>query len=175
MAEFDPIFEEIFDEVFGEVSKISKDLTQVTEIDKSKIGKAITTKLKFGYYTELNDFFDDAIKEIKEFARSEINKSTSSTVTSEIVADIKGHDDLEALLRSCVYFVEKLEKLQTGFEECSLDVNDMGVELLECVSFLCQIRVKNDIIPLVNRGLYSDKIREAISIWQEKSLSLIHI
>ena len=35
MAEFDPIFEEIFDEVFGEVSKISKDLTQVTEIDKS--------------------------------------------------------------------------------------------------------------------------------------------
>jgi len=177
MEDFDKIFGDIFDEVFGDTSRIAKDLTKATEINKDKIGRAITTKLKFNYYPEIIDFFYSAIDEIKEFAQSEIEtykNSLNFSSNKEVVEAIKGNEELTSLIRNSGVLIKKLEDLKDRLrlDEESLEVNELGITLLDCVTFLCQIRVKNDVIPLVNRGLYADKVREAISVWRKKSESL---
>ncbi|HHI5412207.1 TPA: Shedu immune nuclease family protein [Vibrio metoecus] len=174
MSNFDDIFGDVFDEIFGDTSKIAKDLKLATQVNKDKIGRAITTKLKFSYYTELVDFFDSAINEIKLFAHEEMDtlkKGLEVSNSKELIRALESNSELEKLVRDCASWVKKLEELKTELEEENLDNNELGIVLLDCVTFLCQIRVKHDIIPLVKRGLYADKIRKAISIWREKSES----
>lgn len=171
---FEDIFGDVFDEIFGDISKISKDLTKATEINKDKIGKAITAKFNFSYYSEILEFIDDATEEIKEFTKEEVDKCKGSLTldgAKEFADFIETKNDLKDLVRKSGGWVKKLEELKSELEHDVLEINELGVAILECVTYLCQIRVKNDVIPLVHRGLYADKVREAVTVWQERSTS----
>lgn len=164
-----------FESIAQRVS-LSRDLKRATTIDKSEIGHAIFAKLSFS-----NDRFGEFVEEVKETAGEYVGQIVKpgvlGTTEQEHIASfstiLQNLTPLQArTFRGALNTLKEIEELSEehsdgnyNFDE--LENDEITEKILDWVSTLNMIRAIDDIIPLVSRGIYTQKLKELLKAWQE--------
>ncbi|WP_282249022.1 Shedu immune nuclease family protein [Vibrio campbellii] len=166
-ADFSDIFEDVFEKVFG-AARLSKDLTKAKSADSDKIGDAILYKLSYDSVDKISECvanFQDEIRDylFVSFERNNVDKSKKDEVVDFVSGDSQDSKNARIAmdtLRELVTFDEEY-----GDDYHYLDHDEFCASLLSWVTTLNRIRATGDLIPMVTRAVYQDKVRDAINVW----------
>jgi hypothetical protein len=158
--------DEKLQELFEKI-KLSENLMQASDLDEENVAELINLKLDVDF-----DVLDlsEGLLDIKAQLESELRKVSASLVPQPK----DGREFAEAVFknRTTLRHVENIVKGLRLIQEIQSDHdfdgdNDVLAHAFELTFILARIRVQNDIVPLVTRGLYSSQIRDSVAFWEE--------
>ena len=149
----------------------ASDLRKAIGQPRAAISDALHYKLLFrgnDLASSLEQFEGEFSKAYQDtFSKLELSGLSKSELYSMMLAN---QEDF-SLLSNIHQALKKLKGYLT-LHEASLTTSEVETALLDALEFAtlaCKIRMRHDVIPLIERGLYSSDIANALAFWESNS------
>lgn len=153
---------------------LSDDITKATEADKNHISKAIHIKLSYDTINCIDDCIEDFEKEIKNYPHVLAKKYGIEPKSKERMLEFLQQKPW--LLSNITRASETLSDINEFKDEHNghysfLTPDETCEKILSWVTTINRLRASYDIVPLVTRAIYADKVRAAIDVWHNNKNS----
>jgi len=165
------ITDNFLDEIL-ELSEISKDLKKARSASLSKIQRAIGIKLSYDHYdsSEFYEYFDEFEEEMKEALGALVTgKELKKLTKEEFKSFLEENPDDRLYMYNLSSSIKEIQEMRGLFDDSSYmdDEFELATATLKWISVLNYVRVRHDIVPLVERGLYAELITELVESWNK--------
>ena len=167
MNKKDQIEEDFLEKLLGKI-KLSSDIRNVTESSVQNIAELLYFKFDIDFsHLSFEDTFEDLYSEINDAAEIAKLEIGSKTLDKDSIK-LKLQENLE--LKMYISNVVESRKLHLKISQ-DYDISEIDSEFIEDIANLIisiiKIRARNDVIPLISRGLYSEGIKSALEFWNK--------
>lgn len=157
---------------FWELVKLSEDLKEATDKSIDQVAELAYMKLdidfdEYGFKSQIDDL-DDEVLNVIEDVKSKYGGESHDVEKLKI--EVKRNRELRLHLFNIQKAKKLIDEIKTDFDIDSENLEFVS-KIAELVSNILKMRARNDIVPLIHRGLYSEDIKSALSFWKSNAES----
>lgn len=144
---------------------LSQDLRAGKDVQPDTLTRALYEKLAYDvsddFVAVLEEFLDEINEEINAIANT--LRTRGATTIEDMKQTLLADQDAASFVIALAKTKEEIEAAQNeGIDEYNIE---LVTKILRWVTLTNRIRVQKDVVPLIQRGMLSTNIREAIEFW----------
>ncbi|MFK3797210.1 Shedu immune nuclease family protein [Pseudomonas sp. NPDC088444] len=167
------IDDKLFEEVMHSL-KLARDLREARTVDSNAISDALAFKLSHHFDPEgdMEESLGDLLESVKEQSKQAVQDALGESHSFELFkGELEKNPEFKKAIRNGQQAKESIEKLIEYMKENYLD-NDAKEFASLCINAFTDINsmlLEQDVVPLIKRGIYSEDLASAITVWQDSA------
>ncbi|WP_448682999.1 Shedu anti-phage system protein SduA domain-containing protein [Pseudomonas nicosulfuronedens] len=164
----------IDDELFEKImraAKLSRNLKSASSLDFNKISDALAMKLS--YHFDPKDDMKERLEELLESANEHFKKTVKTTLSESpgralFEKELDKNPEFASAITKGMAAKESIKKLIEYIDdyEPDYDAKEFAAHCINVFTDINSMLLEQDVIPLIKRGIYSEDIASAISVWK---------
>ncbi|POD68154.1 hypothetical protein BKM17_27320 [Pseudomonas syringae group genomosp. 3] len=160
---------------FLDSMRLSEDLRKATPQDASKLAMALSLKLcHSNFSTDPIDTAEEMLSSLDERIARRVRELVGEKVSKEDIAkkfesDISFRRFLTCASRSRQSLTELIEYIED--DEPDSSAFDLAGQFVDAIEDFNNVVVENDVLPLIERGIYASDIAQALEVWAKNRMS----
>ncbi|MEB2871280.1 Shedu immune nuclease family protein [Pseudomonas rhizosphaerae] len=167
------IDDKLFEEVMHSL-KLARDLREARTIDSNAISDALAFKLSHHFDPEgdMEESLGDLLESVKEQSKQAVQDALGESHSFELFkGELEKNPEFKKAIRNGEQAKGSIEKLIEYMKENYLDDDAKEFATL-CINAFTNINsmlLEQDVVPLIKRGIYSEDLASAITVWQDSA------